>query len=162
MSSDTAQALEGWVKHLPSSRMAYPDRADHWAKYGFWRLYTPLHPYVRDGALAAGIVRHIGRQDFLLGHIAPGQSVRDFVAHCIEQGYGNHFIAWRDEGELVSLRFVEDFVYQYHLRVFKDGEVRGHYEYTPECHPVLHMKEIGLEDRRHVFYGHLGDRILRD
>ena len=159
--STSSLDLEQWVRYLPSSRMIYPAQTHNRAKYMFWRLYTPLHPFMRDAALALGIVHHEGRQDFLLGTLAPGQTVREFVSHCITLGYGNHFVAWRDQGEVISLRYVKDFVSQYHLRIFEDGEVRGHYEYTPECHPILHMKEIGQEDRRQTFFEHLGDRIIR-
>ena len=141
--------------------MVYPRELKHQIKYIFWRLYTPFHPLVRDTALALGIVHHEGRQDYLLGTIAPGLTVREFITHCIDQGYGNHFIAWHDTGELVSLRYVENFVYQYHLRVFENGEVRGHYEYTPECYPRRHMKGVNQEDRRDVFYAHLGERLVR-
>ena len=82
------------------------------------------------------------------------------MSHCILKGYGNHFVAWREKGEVVSLRYTTDFAYQYHLRVFEDGEVRGHFEYTPECYPISHMKMVGLEDRRHIFFEHLEDKIV--
>ena len=154
-------SIESWVRGLPASRMVRPARARHLPKYAFWRLYTPLHPLVRDSVVATGLVRPGGRKDFLLGYVAPGQTIKEFVSYLVDKGYGNHFVAWHDEGQVVSLRYVEDFVYQYHVRVFEDGEVRGHYEYTPECHPVLHLKEIGLQDRREFFYRHLGDRIVR-
>ncbi len=140
--------------------MVFPSYLHDRLKYFFWRLYTPLHPFIRDAALALGIVRHSGRQEFLLGYIAPGLDVRAFVAHCVERGYGNHFIAWREEGELVSLRRVRGFQYQYHLRIYEDGDVRGHYELTPECHPVRHIKGIGIEDRRHEFYEDIGDWLV--
>jgi hypothetical protein len=53
-----------------------------------------------------------------------------------------------------------DFKHQYHLRVFKDGEVRGHYEYTPECHPIWHLQKVGQEPRREELLGFLGDWIV--
>ena len=142
--------------------MVLPRRSVDLAKYIFWRLYTPYHPIVRDTALRFGFVAHEGRQDFRLGTIAPHQSVREFVSFLIEQGYHRHRVAWEDEGELVSLRYAENFSYQYHIRIFADGEVRGHYEYTPECAPLFHMKKIGMEDRRHVFLNMLNDRIISD
>lgn len=154
-------SIEQWVKNLPSSRMVFPNEMVNRIKYFAWRVYTPLHPYFRDALLGLRILHHQGRQDFLLGRIAPGQTLREFVSHCIERGYGNHFVAWHDEGEVVSLRYVDDFAYQYHLRIFRDGEVRGHFEYTPEYRPIAHMRDVGCEDRRHIFYEHLGDRIVR-
>jgi hypothetical protein len=147
--------------------MVYPDSFGDRLKYFFWRLYTPLHPLVRDSLLVVGIGSQSdtypgGRQPYLLGTLAPGISVQDFVSSMLAQGFGNHFIAWKDRGQIVSLRYMDDFKYQYHLRVFEDGEVRGHYEYTPECHPVLHMKMVGVpfEPRREEFMRFIGDRIV--
>jgi len=86
--------------------------------------------------------------------------VEDFVEYLGTQGFFNHFIAWRDSGEIVSVRRPVSFEWQYHLRIFADGEVRGHYEYTPESHPVWHMREVGQEERREEFLEFLGDWIV--
>ncbi|MEO8638014.1 MAG: hypothetical protein ABI430_03900 [Candidatus Taylorbacteria bacterium] len=149
-----------WVKNLPYSKMVFPNTFSDRTKYIFWWLYTPCHPYIRDILLALRIVRHEGRQDFLLGKIAPHLTIKEFTHIIIERGYGNHFVAWKDEGELVSLRYVENFAFQYHLRVFEDREVRAHYEHTPECFPISHIKQINMEDRRRDFLKILGDTIV--
>lgn len=132
---------------LPNSKMIYPESFEDRLKYLFWTFYTPYHPFFRDSFIKLGIVSHDIRQPFLLGKLAPDKKVDDFLKFLIDQGYGNHFIAWKDKGEIISLRYVKSFAQQYHIRLFEDGEVRGHYEHTPECHPVWHMKEIGMEDR---------------
>ncbi len=143
--------MEKWIKKLPRSRVAYPVRKRDRLKYWFWRLYTPFHKPVRDTSVALGLVRHEGRQDYLLGTLQSGLPMHNFIAFLVAHGFGNHFIAWREEGELVSLRKAVGFKYQYHVRIFDDGEVRCHYEYTPECHPILHIREIGIEDRTSEF-----------
>ena len=148
-----------WLTELPHSQMVYPDALRNRIKYVFWRMYAPYHPAVRDGALAVGLVRHEGRQRYLLGTIAPHLTIQQFVAHLVERGYGNHFVAWKEEGEVASLRAVQDFVYQYHIRVYADREVRGHYEYTPECHPIAHVRETFLEERRDYFLALLGNTV---
>jgi hypothetical protein len=165
VSQQSSISLERWAKTIPSSPMIYPDSLGDRLKYLVWRLYTPFHPFVRDTSVALGIVSHVdkypqGRQPFILGHLTEGQTVQEFVAYMITKGFGNHFIAWKDSGQVVSLRYVDSFKYQYHLRVFEDGEVRGHYEYTPECHPVLHMKDGNMEERRDDFLRFIGDRIV--
>lgn len=104
--------------------------------------------------------RPAGRQRFLLGHLAPGQTVQALGNYLIERGYANHFVALKDKGEIVGLRYCPSFEHQYHIRIFTDGEVRAHYEYTTECHPFLHDKEIGFEERRDEFLKLLGDRII--
>ncbi len=144
-------AILDWVKELPPSTMVYPENFFDRLKYVLWRLYTPYHSFFRDTLLKLGIIHHEERQSFLLGKLAPGRSLMKLISFLINQGYGNHFIAWKDEGQLVSLRLVKNFTYQYHLRIFEDGEIRGHYEYTPECHPFLHLQEKSFEDRHKEF-----------
>jgi len=161
MTTDSnSSSISYFLKSLPVSRMMYPETLRNRIKYLFWRFYTPFHPFARDLSLALGIVHHKGRQDYLLGTLAPGQTVDETVMYLVRNGYGNHFIAWHDEGEIVSLRRVESFSRQYHIRIFSDGEVRAHFEYTPECHPVLHMKETHQEQRHHEFICLLGNRII--
>ncbi|MSR76174.1 MAG: hypothetical protein EXS68_01110 [Candidatus Ryanbacteria bacterium] len=159
MQSESLDQLKRWIQKLPRSRMQYPQTLTARAKYLFWRVITPIHPYVRDLLLRLRILRHEGRQNFLLGKIAPHTSIKEFISHLIEIGYGNHFVAWRDDGELVSLRFVVSFMHQYHIRVYEDGEVRAHFEYTPECYPLWHMHEVDMESRREEFLKLMGDRI---
>ena len=150
-----------FVKDLPRAKMASPNTALDTIKYVFWRLYTPLHPYVRDAALALHVVRHEkGRQRYLLGRVAPHCTIEEVVLFLVsEHGFGNHFVAWYDDGQVVSLRRVDGFAYQYHLRIFHDGEIRGHYEYTPEYKPIEHIRETSLEERRDIFLQFLGDYI---
>lgn len=147
------------IEKLPHSEMVYPDSLVHRIKYYFWYYYTPYHPTVRDGVIALSIIKNRGRQPFLLGKIAPHLSIEEFVSFLVENGYGYHRVAWEDEGEVVSLRKVNDFAFQYHLRIFEDGEVRGHYEYTPECYPLLHLWDVGREDRRQEFLELLEGKI---
>ena len=156
----TSADLLAWINSLPYSHIVYPESTVNKIKYFFWRLYTPLHSPLRNTLMHLGILRHSTRQNFLLGKIAPDQTVQDFVSFLIERGYGNHFVAWRDKGELLSLRRLDGFECQYHLRVFEDGEVRGHYEYTPECYPLWHFRAVDQEDRRGEFLDLLGDKII--
>lgn len=149
-----------WVKTLPASKMVFPDTLPEQIKYVFWRLYTPVHPVLRDMLLSLGIVHHTGRQNFLIGKLAPGQTLRDFASYLVSLGYGNHFIAWVDQGEVVGLRYVTDFQHQYHIRLFEDGEIRAHYEYTPECNPILHVKAVNQIDCRDEIKKLIGDRMI--
>lgn len=153
-------------KSLPYSAMAFPATPMEKFKYVLWSIIGPIHPHVRD-IIPKKIIekryakyRPNGRQHYLLGRLAPEETVESVVEFLVERGYANHFVALRDEGEAVGLRFVPNFKHQYHLRIFTDGEVRGHYEYTTECHPILHDRQIGFEDRREEFFELLGDKIV--
>ncbi len=149
-----------WSKEIPATKMRRTKTWGDRLKYLYWKLYTPIHPYIRDIALRARVVSHGGRQEYLIGTLVPDISLEDFVAFLISHGYGNHFIAWKDDDELISMRYSEDFKTQYHLRIFSDGEVRGHFEFTPEYRPYRHLKKIGQEDRREYFIGLLKDWIV--
>lgn len=151
-----------WDKYIPDSKIIPPDKFLQKFKYAFWRLFTPFHPFFRDSFLAVGLLKHSGRQNFLIGYLSPNHKLEDAVNILIAHGYGNHFIAWIDDGEILGMRYVCDFATQYHIRFFKDGEIRGHYEYTPECHPVLHMRDIGMENRKDEFLKLLGNCITSD
>jgi hypothetical protein len=132
-------------------------------------VYSRFYPLIRTVSYRLGIGEffinyfepgHTGRQEFLVGTLHPSRTARDLAFYLVEKGFGNHFVAWKDSGELVSLRKTSGFARQYHLRIFKDGEIRCHYEYTPECHPFLHMIRVGFEDRSPEFKDILQGWIL--
>lgn len=157
---ERTEALKKWVRQVPASRLDYPSRLKERAKFLFWRFITPLHNPTRDLLLSAGMLKHHGRQKYLLGTLASGTTLERLVEHLLSEGWGNHFIAWEDDGQVISLRRTVSFKHQYHLRIFEDGEVRGHFEYTPESHMVLHMKEVGMEERREEFLTLLSGHIV--
>lgn len=150
-------ALQG---SIPDSVLPYPKGLGNRSKYVFWKAIYPIHGTGRDFLLSLGILRHEGRQNYLLGHLAPGRSMEAFIKYLATKQYANHFVALKDDDEVVSVRKPVDFEYQYHLRIFKDGEVRGHYEYTPESHPKWHMEKVRQEPRREDFLAVLGDWIV--
>jgi hypothetical protein len=145
---------------IPDSVLPYPKGFRNRSKYVLWKAIYPVHGTGRDVLISLGILHHEGKQNYLLGHIAPGRSMEDFVQYLVERHIRNHFVALRDDDEVASLRRVVDFEHQYHLRIFKNGEVRGHFEYTPESHPKWHMKKVGQEARRADFLEMLGDWII--
>jgi hypothetical protein len=149
-------------RHIKNATLPYPKSAKERAKYHLWKTIYPAHNRVRDVLLAAHLLHppYKGRQDYMLGFLAPGKNMDDFLRHLEQQGFGNHFIAWDDDGQVASLRRLEGFAWQYHLRIFKDREVRGHYELTPEAHPFRHYRKQGQEARREKFEEFLGDWVV--
>ncbi len=147
-------------RQIPDSVLPYPEGIYNRSKYVFWRVIYPFHNLGRDILLSTGIVQHHGRQNFVLGKIAPGKTIEQFMKYLETKGFANHFIAWQDDAEVVSVRRLVDFEWQYHLRIFADGEVRGHYEYTPESHPIWHVKEVRQVSRRDDFLRFLGDWVI--
>ena len=145
---------------IPDSMPLQPKGFLNRFKYSLWKLIYPIHNPVRNGLLKSRIIRHTGRQEYVLGRLASRRTVKGFLKHLEGQGFGNHFVAWSDDGQIASLRRLDGFERQYHLRIFKDGEVRGHYEFTPEGHPFLHFTERGEEERREEFLAFLGKWVV--
>jgi hypothetical protein len=129
-------------------------------KQMLWRGLYPVWPFL---SRTFGFLHKPGRQKYHLGWLASGYNLNDLKKHLSEKwNFGNHFVAWNDEGQVLSWRHLESFDRQYHIRVFSDGEICGHYEYTPESSPIRHFKEIGEEERREKFLEFLGDYVTAE
>lgn len=128
-------------------------------KYYTWTyILTPLNPYIRDALLFLGLIKHEGRQNYVVGKISPTRNFEDLKSYLIEtHGFEENFPAWIDDDEVFGLRYRENIYKQYHLRVYSDGEIRGHYEYAPECYPLHHIREIDMEFRRYKFVEFLSE-----
>jgi len=154
------KAHKKWVKSLPKSKMVYPEKIEKQLQYAFWRAFTPVHPFFRELAMPMRKLRgRSKRQHYLLGVLVEGRTLQQLVEHLQSVGYRRHHVAWRDPQEFLSMRLVENFDWQYHIRIFTDGEVRGHYELTPEAYPYKHLKKKHQEERREVFLKHLAGWI---
>jgi hypothetical protein len=130
-----------------------------WLLHLTWRYAKPLFPFIR-GVLGP-LHRRWGRQRYLLGYLAPGWTAERLANHLRAQGFDSRlFPSWVDEGEAVGLRRRDGTGRQYHLRIFHDGEVRGHYEYTPGASPWRHFWEVGFEPRRAEFFSFLGPAVV--
>ncbi len=101
------------------------------------------------------------RQSYHIGWLAKGKTLEDlrFFLHK-EWGFGGQFKANIDNGEILSWRKLEDNNNQYHLRIYEDGEIRGHLEATPEYKPLSHFFRVGQKDVKKDFFNFLGDFIV--
>jgi len=126
-------------------------------------IYTFFLP-VRKFLLSKGIIWHRkGRQKYHIGWLAPGKTLEELKLHLhTKWGFGNHFIAWIDENQVLSWRKLTDFEDQYHLRIYKDGEICGHFEFTPEAHPLEHMEEKGEMNKKEDFLKFLDGFVVQE
>lgn len=133
-------------------------------KQKIWRGIYRFFPILQKDFLKWGIVWHEkARQQYHLGWLAHGKTLEELKKYLHEKwGFGNHFVAWTDTGQVLSWRKLESFSRQYHLRVFEEGEIRGHYEFTPEEHPMDHFMEKGESDRKEDFIKFLGDFMVQE
>ena len=133
-------------------------------KLKVWHFIYRFFPALQKALLKWHLVFHEkGRQRYHIGWLAKGKTLAELKRHLHSKwGFGNHFIAWGDEGQVLSWRKLADFKDQYHLRVFSDGEIRGHYEYTPESHPIAHFDEKDETFRKKEFLKFLGDFVTSE
>ncbi len=102
------------------------------------------------------------RQKYHLGWVRAGVTLVELKRHLHSKwGFGNHFVAWEDPDQVLSWRKLESFKEQYHLRVYSDGEIRGHFEFTPEAHPFDHFGEKGETEHKKAFEKFLGDFMVQ-
>lgn len=133
-------------------------------KQKIWDFVYSFFLPIRTALMKAGLIWHKkGRQQYHVGWLAPGKTLEDLKQHLHEKwGFGNHFIAWVDEDQVLSWRKLTDFEDQYHLRVYGDGEICGHYEFTPEAHPLQHLEEKGEREAKEDFLKFLGEFVVQD
>ena len=122
-----------------------------------YKFFLPL----RKVLMKTGLIYHKkGRQKYHIGWLPSGKTLESLKKHLHDKwGFGNHFIAWIDEKQVLSWRKLTDFSDQYHLRVYEDGEICGHYEFTPEAHPLEHIEERGEREARADFLNFLGEFV---
>ena len=143
--------------------MGVANQTSFWLKikrWIWWHWIYPIFPSVQRVLLKLRILHHRGRQPWRLGWLTPGRTLKSFYLYMLTQNFHNHFIAWQDDGQVLSIRRPDRFKYQYHLRVFNDGELRGHYETTPEDHPLDHFVEKVFEPRTEDFLRWLGGWVV--
>lgn len=109
--------------------------------YKFW-------PYVLR---AYEIFFHHHRQNYLIGTLIPQKNKENLTIHLQNNGYEQALIALKDPGEILNMRKREGKEFQYHIRLYKDGEIRAHYEYAPEAHPITHCFNIRQESKINHF-----------
>ena len=133
-------------------------------KQDIWNFIYKFFLPLRKLLLNMGLVWHKkGRQRYHIGWLAPGKTLMELKSHLHDKwGFGNHFIAWIDEDQVLSWRKLTDFEDQYHLRVYKDGEICGHFELTPEAHPLEHLEEKGEINKREDFLKFLGSYVTQE
>jgi hypothetical protein len=124
-------------------------------KNWYWKLIYSSYPLFLRVLEKAKIHNH--RQEFLIGNFNNQYAVAELEEYLKEMDYDHGPLSWRDPGEILNLRKLEGDLYQYHIRVFDDGEVRAHFEYASEARPLEHVLESYFEPRHEYFQQLLGD-----
>ena len=114
-----------------------------------WKIVYTIYPPVLR--LLEKVKFHKGRQPYLLGYLKSNCDLNELREFLTNEGFEDAILTWKDEGEVLNMRKVSDEVYQYHLRIFDDNEVRVHYEFSSEGSPLKHIRESCFEKRSEYF-----------
>ncbi len=124
------------------------------AQLAFLIFVRPIFPLGQWLVFQLGIFKNPKEpQPFFLGYLKEGITVELARQHLLGQGFFMNRVAYFDPGQMLSMRRLDEELpdRQYHLRIFDNGEVRGHYEYTAEDKPWRHLNEEILEARKEIF-----------
>ncbi|MFA6251498.1 MAG: hypothetical protein WC603_02635 [Candidatus Paceibacterota bacterium] len=130
----------------------------HYSEKLFWKVIYIIWPPVLR--LIEILKLHNSRQKYFLGHLNSGYDKKIITDFLLSQGFEFDVIAYRDPGQILGMRKLDTPLYQYHIRFFDDGEIRGHFEYTPEAKPIKHSLETGIESRIDFFKKMLGEMLV--
>jgi hypothetical protein len=121
-----------------------------------WKRLTPLFPFLRTKFGFLRYLRYKGRETYPIGYIKKDLTLAKLESELRTQGFERYCVAWIDQGEVLGMRKSEGFEMQYHVRIFNDGEVRGHFELTPEYRAFKHFFDIGKIARTEDFITMIG------
>ena len=111
-------------------------------KHTYHKAWTPVYKtYPKLLRIIEKIGLHRGRQEYHIGFLREESTPEDFKSYLENQDFEQALLAWKDTGEVLSMRKVHNHKFQYHIRLFIDNEIRGHYEYSSEGNPVGHVME---------------------
>ena len=124
----------------------------------FWNFAYKVWPPCIRVAQIFGM--HNFRQKYLLGHLNSNYNRDELRDLLLKHGFEIALIAWHDPGEVLSMRKIDRNIFQYHVRLFIDGEIRAHHEYSPEAHPINHLMETRFAPETSFFMGLLSQYLV--
>jgi hypothetical protein len=126
-----------------------------------WLSIYPLYIAFQKFRMKHGMGKNKPRQEYHIGWLSPEKSLEDLRVHLhSEWGFGNHFISRIENGQVLSWRKLVPPNKQYHIRVFTDGEIRGHFEPTPESGVLAHLARHAIKESHTDFTKFLADFVV--
>lgn len=123
-----------------------------------WNIIYTLYPPVLR--VLEKLKIHNTCQPYHLGYLDERYTELELRRLLEKEGFEDAILAWKDPDEILSMRKIDNDVFQYHIRLFADGELRGHYEYSSEGNPWGHIREKCFEPREEYFQSILGDFLI--
>lgn len=113
-----------------------------------WRLFIIFFRYLAQKNV---FIEYGGRQPFLIAYLNT-----DPIWAFLNEGYKFNELSLKDNNEVWSIRKIVDRKFQIHLRFYTPVEnvehrekykfeLRGHFEYSWDIHPLMHWKAVGMK-----------------
>jgi len=122
-----------------------------WHRIGSWKISEWIYVHGRDLFLCLRFAKHSGRQHFHIGWLNKRFDKKDLKNFLKKQGFEHDTYAWVDDKEVLNMRKIVKEKYQYHIRLHKDNEIRGHYEYAPDAKPLKHLHSRFVRMKKRQF-----------
>lgn len=123
----------------------------------FIRRYLSLaFPWLRKKFWFLRTLRYKGREDYIIWNLCDSISIAEAKTALEKLWFQEYAVAWIDIWEVLGMRKNDWFEYQYHIRLFNDGEVRWHYELTPEYARFRHFFDFYKIEKKSDFIGMIG------
>lgn len=132
------------------SKNTYPIRAF------VWKYLSLAFPRLRKTFWFLRVLRYNGREEYLLWKLNKSLDINTLKEELEVIGFHEYAVARIDIGEVLGMRKNDWFEYQYHIRIFDDGEVRGHYEFTPEYAWFRHFFDFYKVEKKEEFMWMIG------
>jgi hypothetical protein len=123
-----------------------------------WNVVYAVQPYALKVLKAVGI--HPKEHPFVLGKLNPKYTQKQLKTLLESHGFQNDILSWKDSGQILSMRKVHEHEFQWHIRLRRNGEIRGHYEYAPEGSVFKHELNRIFKPDRHFFISILKDYLV--
>lgn len=122
-----------------------------------WKIVYFLYPPLLRILERLGF--HKGGQDYHIGYVKKNYSISDLKDYLEKKGFEPAVLSWNEKDEVLNLRKVNKRIYQWHIRVFKDREIKGHYEFSSEGSPIAHIcKKLFITEEK--YYLNLFSKFL--
>lgn len=132
--------------------------SDKYSSNKIWKIIYKLFPTI--ARILEKLKLHTGRQPFAIGFLNQEKyTPNDLETYLIDEGYEKAILAWKDAEEILSLRKIDNTIFQYHIRLHSDGEIRAHYEYSAESNPIKHFFEKDFDAKNDYFNNLLKDYL---
>ncbi|HEY4477809.1 MAG TPA: hypothetical protein VJB09_00860 [Candidatus Paceibacterota bacterium] len=106
----------------------------------------------------AGLMKSPGRRPYHVGWFASGKTLEDLRLYLhSEWGFGGCDKEVKDKEIVLSWCKITDNHEEYFLRVYRDGEIRGHFEKLPVTGVLEKPSEMGEKEAKEQFIKFLGE-----